>query len=84
MLLHYLVKPLKSAKEAIDDKLQGSATTYLRCGGVVNNQIRKGLLLSLSVNFLLVNIWQSYKQERDCLVHFLHLLAACWPGAQCA
>ena len=25
---------------------------------------------------------QSYKQERDCLVHFLRLLAACWPGAQ--
>jgi len=26
-----------------------SVATYLRCGGVVNNQIRKGLLLSLSV-----------------------------------
>ena len=31
-----------------------------------------------------VNIWQSYKQERDCLVHFLSLLAVCWPGAQSA
>ena len=30
-----------------------------------------------------VNIWQSYKQERDCLVHFLRLLFVCWPGAQC-
>jgi len=29
-----------------------------------------------------VNIWQSYKQERDCLVHFLRLLAVRWPGAQ--
>ena len=29
-----------------------------------------------------LNIWQSYKQERDCLVHFLSLLAVCWPGAQ--
>ena len=29
--------------------LQGSVTTYLRCGGVVNNQIKKGLLLSLWV-----------------------------------
>jgi len=29
-----------------------------------------------------VNIWQSYKQERDCLVHLLRLLAVCWPGAQ--
>ena len=31
-----------------------------------------------------MNIWQSYKQELDCLVHFLHLLAVCWPGAQSA
>jgi len=30
---------LMSAKPAIDDKLQGSVATYLRCGGVVNNQI---------------------------------------------
>ena len=29
-----------------------------------------------------MNIWQSYKQERDCLVHFLRHLALCWPGAQ--
>jgi len=31
-----------------------------------------------------VNIWQSYKQERGCLVHFLRLLAVWWPGAQSA
>ena len=42
---------LISAKQALNDKLQGSVATHLRCGGVVNNQIRKGLLLSLSVNF---------------------------------
>jgi len=30
-----------------NDKLQGSVATYFRCGGVVNNQIKKGLLLSL-------------------------------------
>jgi len=29
-------------------KLQGSVAKYLRRGGVVNNQIKKGLLLSLS------------------------------------
>jgi len=29
-----------------------------------------------------VNIWQSYKQECDCFVHFLRLLAMCWPRAQ--
>ena len=39
------------AKEAINDKLQGSIAAYLRCGGVVNNQIKKGLLLSVWVNF---------------------------------
>jgi len=30
-----------SAKQAINDKLQGSVAAYLRCGGVVNNQIKK-------------------------------------------
>jgi len=36
---------LMSAKQAINDKLQGSVDTYLRCGGVVNNQIKQSLLL---------------------------------------
>ena len=44
---HASTPPLR--KQAINDKLQGSVATYLRCGGVVNNQIMKGLLLSLSV-----------------------------------
>jgi len=82
MLLPY--ETLMSAKQAINDKLQGSVATYLRCSVVVNNQIRKCFLLSLSVFFKMVNIWQSCKQERDCLVHFLRLLAVCWPGAQSA
>jgi len=30
---------LKSAKQAIDDKLKGSAATYFRYDEVVNNQI---------------------------------------------
>ena len=38
---------LVSSQLAINDKLQGSVATYLRCGGVVTNQIKKGLLLSL-------------------------------------
>jgi len=48
-----------SAKQAINDKLQGSVATYLRCSEVVNNQIKKGLLLSLWVKKILksVNIW---------------------------
>jgi len=29
-----------------------------------------------------VNIWQSYKQERGCLAHFLRLLAVWWSGTQ--
>jgi len=33
-----------SAKQAINNKLQGSVATYLRCVGVVNNQIKKDLL----------------------------------------
>jgi len=74
---------LMSAKQAINDKLQGSVAAYVRRGGVVNNQINKGLLLSLRVNFCRsANIWQSYKQKRDCPVHFLRLLAVYWPGAQ--
>jgi len=44
---------LMSAKQAINDKLQGSVATCLRCGGIVNNQIKKGLLLSLRVKFFL-------------------------------
>jgi len=36
-----------SAKQAINDKLQGSVATYLRCGKDVNIQIKTGLLLSL-------------------------------------
>jgi len=42
--------------------------------GVVNNQIKKGLLLSVRVIFFkLANIWQSYKQKRGCLMHFARL-----------
>jgi len=42
-----------SAKQAINEKLQGSVATYLWCGWVVNNQIKKGLLLSVTVKFFL-------------------------------
>ena len=33
----------------IDDKLQGTVVTRLRCGVIFNNQMRNGLLLSLTV-----------------------------------
>ena len=42
-------------KQAINDNLQGSIATYLRYDGVYNNQIKKGLLLSLSLK----KIWKS-------------------------
>jgi len=29
-----------------------------------------------------MNIWQSYKQVLGCFVHFVSLLAVCWPGTQ--
>jgi len=75
MLLHYLVKYLcqqNKWKKTVNDKLQGSVTTYLRRGGAVIKQIRKGLLLSLSVNFLnskylaklQAKTWLSYAHAR--------------------
>ena len=56
-------------------KMPHVVATYLRCCGVVNNQIKKCLLLSLSVkkSLKLMNIWQRYNQERGCLVHFMRL-----------
>jgi len=67
------------AKQAIIDNLQGSVAAYLRCGGVINNQIKKDFLLSVRVKkcFKSVNIWQSYKQERGCLMHFARLPTHC-------
>jgi len=66
-----------SAEHAINDKLQGSVATYLKCGGVVNNHIKKALgsiVESVSEKFpKSVNIWRSYKQERNCLVQFARL-----------
>ena len=75
LLPHYLVNV---RKQATNDKLQGLVATYLRCGGVVNNQINNDLLLSLSVKKYLksVNIWQSCTQERGCPVHYVRLCTA--------
>ena len=36
-----------SEKETINAELQRGVATYLKCGGVDNNQIKKGLLLSV-------------------------------------
>jgi len=76
-LAYVATLPCETLMSAINDKLQGSVATYLRWDGVVNNQIKKKLLASFRVNFFkLVNIWQSYKQQRGCLMHFAHLANA--------
>ena len=56
---------------AINDKLQGSVATYLRCGCIVNNQIRKSLLLSLSVKFFQIGEYLAKLQARTWLSHAL-------------
>jgi len=65
---------LMSIKQAINDKLQDTVATYLRCAGIVNNEIKKGLLLRLWVNFVL-NRWIFGKvtSKSHCLVHFVRL-----------
>jgi len=40
---------LNVRKQDINDKLQGSVPTYLRCGGVVTTKIKKIIVLSLSM-----------------------------------
>jgi len=53
-----------------------SVATYLRCGRVVNKQIKKGLLPSLSVNKIKISEYLAkLLAERAGLVHFLHLIA---------
>ena len=64
---------LISWKQAIKDKLQGNVATYLRCGGVV--QIKKGLLLSVWVNFF--NRWIFGKVTSKSVVVSSTLCA--WP-----
>ena len=68
---------LMSAKQAINDKLQGSVATYLRCAGVVNNHIKKTLFLSRWVNFSQIGEYLAKLQARAWLSH-----ALCAPGQQ--
>ena len=69
-----------SAKQAINDTLQGSVATYLRCGGVVSNKINKGLLLSLCVKKKFkIGEYLAKLQAREWLSH-----ALCTPGQHTA
>jgi len=45
--------------------------TYLRCGGVVNSQIKKGLLLSLSVKKIKIGKYWAKLQTRTGLYRAL-------------
>jgi len=56
VLPHYLMKHWSLKTSDFNDKSQGNVATYLRRGGVVNNQITKGLLLSVPVKQFL-NRW---------------------------
>ena len=63
-----------SAKQAINDKLQGSVATYLKCGGLLISELRKVYCWVCEWNFFKsVNIWQSYKKQSDSLMHFARL-----------
>jgi len=73
-----------STKQAINDKLQGNVATYLRCGGVVNNQIGKGLLLSLSMIFLNQWIIGNVTIKNVIVSCTFFVLAAGCPSAQSA
>jgi len=67
----------------INDKLQSRVATYLRCGGVNNNQIKKGLLLSLTVKefFFEIGEYLAKLQAGTWLSRALfRLLAVWWPG----
>ena len=52
------------SKKAIDDKFQGSVAAYLMCSGVVNNQIKKDLLLSLRVKKILISEYLAKLQAK--------------------
>jgi len=59
-----------SAKQAINDKLQGSVATYLTYGGLLLTKLRRYIVECVSEFFFKsVNIWQ----ERGCLMHFARL-----------
>ena len=83
LLAHVAALPcetlMSEKKQAINDKLQGGLATYLRRGEVFNNQIKKGLLLSLSVIFL-IGEYMAKLQATTWLSRALLLIVMCWPG----
>ena len=61
-----------SAKQAINNKLQGSVATCLRGGRIVNDLIKKGLLLSLPVkmHWLRCSATDSLQHNSESLAEF--------------
>ena len=76
-----LCETLMSVKQAINDKLQGSVATHLRCGGWLIKNLRKVYCWVWEWKKVLksVNIWQSYKPRtwlfRALLPSFISVLA---------
>jgi len=63
--------------QTISDELQSSVAIYLKCGDIVNNQIKKKFTAKSvgEKKIKLVDISQSYKQEHGRLMHFAFLAA---------
>jgi len=68
---------LMSTKQAISNKLEGNVAAYWRYGGVVNNQIKKGLLLSLRVKKINIGEYLAKLQLSKSVVVSCTLRA--WP-----
>ena len=83
MLPYYLLKH-QCRKEANNNKLQGSVATCLRCDGDVSNQIKKGLLLSLSVKKIKIREyfekWQARMWLSRALYSFFYRAMLCIRG----
>jgi len=59
------------SKQAINDKLQSNVATYLRCGWVVNSQIKKALFVESVSEFFLIGEHLAKLQARAWLSHAL-------------
>jgi len=57
-----------SAKQADNNKLQGNVAVYLRCAGVVNNQIKKSYAESVSEKYFKIGEYLAKLQARTCTV----------------
>jgi len=80
MCCYTAIETLKSAKQAMNDKLQGSVATYSSCGGVVNNQkFERFIVECVSEKIFNIGEYLAKLQARACLSH-----ALCAPGQHTA